>query len=554
MFKMNMSKVFRYAILLLLTGLNAAFADTPKAMHTEILGPFTGDQAPLHPDNLAPRRIRYYGTDLGFTYEHKGQLKILFGDTMATEEGEKIEASSGDRLDDSFGSIDLSAWPDPGRIRPGNLPLIKLGQNPGTDEMSAIDPGHAMEGFKTPVGGFSNGRDEYGIFYLGKPQGCSADQDCSNGLSCDQGLGYVGVPFSIDEGPTFGCVDGSSPACHPDTVITELGAAVANSGFCIDKGSSIWSPGDFGRVNAIGVKLLVGLRDKQKPKLYGHTREWLTNRFLNVAVRTVNQFDPARGGDFKQQDFRPASGAGKDQRVFLWGRPAFIGVKKKGRTAGLYFAYVDMPAGKDYQWKPHYYTGNNQDGLAQFSLEETKAVAIDLDSSREGNQPEEQHDIVDQVSIAWVERLQKWVMFYGGGFTRLPYLPSLPICGILELFTGPDCVHVQIGNGAFRMRTADNPWGPWSPPQDLIAGGDPKIPGSGQYGPGGMLHHTACVGDDCAPHTSARDASKNEYGFFYSANIIEQWTRPAGDGVEIIWNASTWDPYRVILLRTRIDP
>jgi len=45
-----------------------------------------------------------------------------------------------------------------------------------------------------------------------------------------------------------------------------------------------------------------------------------------------------------------------------------------------------------------------------------------------------------------------------------------------------------------------------------------------------------------------------EYGWFYAANIIEQWTRPAGDGVDIIWNASTWDPYRVILLRTHIEP
>jgi hypothetical protein len=43
-----------------------------------------------------------------------------------------------------------------------------------------------------------------------------------------------------------------------------------------------------------------------------------------------------------------------------------------------------------------------------------------------------------------------------------------------------------------------------------------------------------------------------EVGFFYSANIIEEWIRPAGDGVDIIWNASTWDPYRVVLLRTHI--
>ena len=69
-----------------------------------------------------------------------------------------------------------------------------------------------------------------------------------------------------------------------------------------------------------------------------------------------------------------------------------------------------------------------------------------------------------------------------------------------------------------------------------------------------MLRHPACTVDGCAPHTKARDVNPNEYGFLYSANIIEQWIKPVGDGVDIIWNASTWDPYRVILLRTRIDP
>jgi hypothetical protein len=69
-----------------------------------------------------------------------------------------------------------------------------------------------------------------------------------------------------------------------------------------------------------------------------------------------------------------------------------------------------------------------------------------------------------------------------------------------------------------------------------------------------MLRHPSCKAESCAPHTAARDVNPDEYGFFYSANIIEQWTRPAGKGVDVIWNASTWDPYRVILLRTRIEP
>jgi hypothetical protein len=104
------------------------------------------------------------------------------------------------------------------------------------------------------------------------------------------------------------------------------------------------------------------------------------------------------------------------------------------------------------------------------------------------------------------------------------------------------------------MRTADQPWGPWSPPQVVIEGGDPNVAGSGQYGPGGVLHHPGCKEESCATHSQTPYYSPDEYGFFYSVNIIEQWTRAVDGGVDIYWNASTWDPYRVVLLRTRIEP
>ena len=51
----------------------------PTVGETQVLGPFTGHGAALHPENVSPHRIRYYGTDLGFTYEHDGQIQILFG-------------------------------------------------------------------------------------------------------------------------------------------------------------------------------------------------------------------------------------------------------------------------------------------------------------------------------------------------------------------------------------------------------------------------------------------------------------------------------------------
>jgi hypothetical protein len=110
-----------------------------------------------------------------------------------------------------------------------------------------------------------------------------------------------------------------------------------------------------------------------------------------------------------------------------------------------------------------------------------------------------------------------------------------------------------MGNGAVRMRIADDPWGPWSPPQDVIVGGVAAEGAREQFAPGGALRHPACTEASCAPHSDMFAYSKDEYGFFYSANIIEQWTRPTADGVDLLWNASTWDPYRVVLLRTHIS-
>ena len=519
--------------------------EPPAVVSTEFIGPFAGVGAELHPDNAAPHRIEYYGTDLGFTYEHRGKLQILFGDSWAIENYAPIEASTGSRFDDSFGSIALDEWPDPARIRSGSIPRIRLGQNAGTTEASAIDPGHVMDLGKTPMGGFSNGAREFGIFNIGKPRGCATDADCTNGLSCDTGLGYFGVPYSQQDNLTLGCREGA-PGCVADTMTDAAGAPLPGTGFCVDDSSVLRGPRVSNLLSPIGIRVLIGLRDAAEPKKYGETREWLTNKFMNVTVRTAERFDPARGA---RPDYSPAAGAGGSRRVLLWGRPGFVGVSANGRSLGLYFAYVDMPAGPGFEWKPMYYSGS-AGGKAQFSPNEADAVPADLDSTLEGVQPEESVDIVNQMSVAWVEPLGKWVMFYGGGLTTLPS-EALPDCGVLQLFSGAECKDVKVGNGAVRMRSADHPWGPWTPPQDVVAA-DPAGGAQGQFGPGGSLRHVDCKAAGCAPHSNIFVYHPDEYGFFYSANIIEQWIRPAGDGVDILWNASTWDPYRVVLFRTHV--
>lgn len=530
---------------------NKPAASIPTVGATMILGPLTGHDAPLHPDNISPHKLAYYGTDLGFSYEHGGQIHFLFGDTAATEKGGPIEASSKGLYDDSFGTIAVADWPDPSKITPSNLPLIRLGQNAGTTEMSAINLGRPMESFKTPVGGFSNGVDQYGLFYFSKLQGCSTDADCG-GSSCDTGLGFIGERPENDHGLTFSCMDGA-PGCNSETLAVAKGAAAAASGFCVDKTSSAWADTPVGRMSGVTVKNLVGVRSQEDPRVYTGIREWFTSKFANVAARTARGFDPARGAESANQDYRIADGTGGTQRVFLWGRPGFVGVKAKGRSLGLYFAYADMPSGADFTWKPRYYTGTDEKGVPRFSDNERDAAAVDLDSTQAGVQPVEEHDIVDHTTVSWVEPLGKWVMLYGGGLVDLP-TPALPTCGVLELFARNECKDVVMGNGAIRMRTADDPWGPWSPPQDVLVGGDPhESPPEQQFAAGGIMRHPDCTDAGCADSTDWDGVNPREYGFLYGVNIVEQWTRPAGEGVDIIWNLSTWDPYRVVLVRTRIN-
>jgi len=500
----------------------------PAPVKTEVLGPFAGFDAAVHPDNATPQRVGFYGTDLGWSYAHGGKIHFIFGDTIADEKGARI----GELHDDTFGTIDLADWPDPSRISRDKLPVLRIGQVDGTARAAVIDPGHPMEGLKTPVGAFSNGSREFGLFLTAKPQACRVDTDCDNGLSCDTAIGILGERPDKPEGLTLPC-DDSTRGCTVDPLFDAAGTAVAGSGLCSDRGSSIWADTPFGRAGAYGIRHLVGIRSETDPSIYADTRPWLTNKFTNVAVRAVTE--------------------GDSKRVYLWGRPGFIGLNAKGSTLGMYFAYVDMPAGPGYAWDIHYYTGTGEDGEPRFSRSEGDAVAVDLDSTVPGVQPQEVHDIVQHMSIVWVERLGKWVMFYGGGISKFPLPQLFPECGVLQVFVRTDCTSVSIGNGAIRMRSADHPWGPWSPPVDLIVGGDTDArPLTDQYAPGGVLHHPACAGPACqapSPHMQ-----KGDYGWLYGANIIEEWTTNAGAGVDVVWIASTWDPYRVILLRTRIDP
>ena len=127
-------------------------AAAPMVESTTYLGPFAGEGAALHPDNVKPQPIAFYGTDLGFTYQHGEQLQILFGDSWATERYAPIEASTGSRFDDGFGTIDVRKGFDPASITPTSHSSDQARAEPGHDR-DVGDRSRARDGSRQDTDG-----------------------------------------------------------------------------------------------------------------------------------------------------------------------------------------------------------------------------------------------------------------------------------------------------------------------------------------------------------------------------------------------------------------
>jgi hypothetical protein len=64
---------------------------------------------------------------------------------------------------------------------------------------------------------------------------------------------------------------------------------------------------------------------------------------------------------------------------------------------------------------------------------------------------------------------------------------------------------------------------------------------------------TKCLGGEVV-HAVQDQLSGNPIGRLYGVNVIDEWTEDLGDGeAEIYWNASTWNPYQVVLIKTRLS-
>jgi hypothetical protein len=538
-----------------MTGASAAHAaapKTPRIVRTDTLAPLAGR---LYTPAKGQSSLAFYGTDLGLTFEHQGKIRILFGDTFTTATNDPFPN------DDAQGTIPfglcpggdlVDAWvaahpPASGGLswQRGGPPVVFATDPTTANTLSFIhvfENGTSLEmgPLKTPVAAFSDGHDNaFGLFYRVTSDECQASTSgaptCDAGLVCDPGIGNCG-PLPVP------CVVAAAPGARGSCPLGLTCLPTAN-GACRDTTSSIDDGGDEGRVRSVAQRMEIGVADPSRPEYYTGV-PWNVNKFVNPVARTVRHLD-LTNRDCHEADYRAADGTDPShQKVLVWGRPAFAGVQAEVREADVYLLYADMPSldttGAPI-WNPHYFTGVSKKGVPVFSSNQRDAVPLDLSGGN--GDPSEPIDIVNQLTVSWVAPIQKWVMLYGGDLEPL----------IIPVF---DPGAQPIPGGGIQIRFADNPWGPWTPPQTLLAAGDPTNPvgpPTTQYGPGGILFDPLCTSSDCVTGDLPPLPGGFDIGRLYAPNIVDCWTEDRGHNqADIYWNVATWDPYEVVLMKTRL--
>ncbi len=509
----------------------------PKVSKPEVLGMLVGPQR-----KAAPEGVEFYGTDMGLTVEHQGELYILFGDTWADSQTVCDPAPPND---DTIGILPRS-W-----TGTGQLPQVRFltdAEQPQTLSRTSVyrDQVDLPLGFgRAPVAAFSDGERSFAVIQRLEPTPCdapwaNAGETCPtlDQFSCTEPLGTC----QPDAFPlTYICDPNQPDSCLPDqTCVPQK--------LCVDPTGSQYQDGSFEARNySIAHALEISAARSDSPSTYDSLFTWTTNKFAMPAVRTVEHFSGKKSGS----DYRPGHGT-----LLYWGRPNFLA--EHGREAHLYLMSHDLPFGVDAQGKlefaPKYFSGVDPvTGEPVWSPLQSRAKAIALDGQVDGS-PHEVMQMVGMYGVSWLGApINKWVMLYSG---------DLPDWFMLN----PEATRASRAPGAVHLRFADHPWGPFSPPVPHLVPGSPLRNGD-PYGPGGFLHHPQCVdsGDQaCAPSDPRRPPDSalpgcprtiDDPGRLYQANIIDNYTQPNADGgLDVYWNISTWNPYGVQLVKTSFYP
>jgi len=475
-------------------------------------------------------------------------------------------------------------------------------------------PALDLSGLRTPTAAFSDGDKLFGLFLRFDPVLCSASSECPDGMQCSSDRGYRGLPLgecgrlleTAPDAPPDYCRDSADCLPGSECAPAKRGVCMATAPFEVDtprgRVSPPWYRDDPKRALASIVYVAAAIWP-DRPADYATIAQFPTNRFLNATARTVAYFDPKHP---EKNDYRPGY-----HTLLIWGRNSFV--ESGGVQALPFLLYVPLEElrgePEKVEWRPRFFAGYDDDGNPAWSEREsdakpiygTKAHLVDAKSDAlEWSEPE--FDQVAQMSVSWVEPLSRWVMLYGG---------DLPAFMVLDpkTFKTREPVNLQWAAGAIHLRDAPHPWGaarvapkePWLARDDADAMGwssaKPVLTrelaaqylACGEAGPDGLpgcedrsdpfrevrlvaeLASNAAragFGDllgSCLFGELARSLqdtlSGNPIGRLYAPNILDEWTEDVTDpaarargerSAEVYWNVSTWNPYQVVLIKTKL--
>lgn len=576
-----------------------------------------------------------WGTDLGFSAraQNDPELTLLFGDTWATPvNGCQYPPAPNNDL---VGTMPVKR---PSQFSPGapasrsqaraqTCDFLKYSLDKPDDATSwrrarlfasitasRDDATVDMSGLRTPTAAFSDGEKLFALFLRFDPALCKTQSDCPTGMQCSSDPEYRGLPVGAcgrivkplpDASPDY-CRDSDDCLPFADCNPIQHGLCMAREPFEIDtprgRIAPAWYRDDPKRAIARVVHVAAAIWP-DRPADYATVARFTTNRFLNVAARTVAYFDPQHP---EKNDYRPGY-----HTLLLWGRNSFV--ESEGVQTLPFLLYVPLEdlrvAPEKVVWRPRFFAGYGSDGNPAWSERESDAKPIYGSEARLANShdgqidwSEPEFDLVAQMSLSWVAPLSRWVMLYGGD------LPAFMVAAP-KTFKTRDAVNLQWASGAIHMRVAEHPWGAASvAPSELGTARDASA-GSGwssakpiltrelaapylacgEEGPEGL---PGCVEErdafrsltligalassatregfgevvgNCLFGEAARATqdtmSGNMIGRLYAPNIVDEWTEDVTDAgarargersAEIYWNVSTWNPYQVVLLKTRL--
>jgi len=439
--------------------------------------------------------VRTYGTDLGWTYERDGAVTILFGDSW-----QRIDICPLQINDDCLGTLEIPADDWPGYTARASIPDSQCPEityaldDAGTSFASIVltrwdGVAVPLGPLNTPITGFYDGQREWAIFLVAGGQTCS-EAEAASAAPC----------------PTVLSAQAADLVC----------GAVGPRSICLDPTST--KEGD-GRQ-----AYYLHIAERMGPAAYVSRAMFLTNKYLNLTARAVRDFDPDA---VRRRDYEPGTGA-----LLMWGRPGFDELQFDGE-APPYFMYHPLPfevVGDRIAFAPRYFRGYSDDRPA-YSANQADAVPLYTG----------EFEPVNHAAVSYVSALSRWLMIYGGSVVD---------------FVNPD--DTAGGSmpvpGAMYARFAPDPWGPWTEAevilteeqvaQDMVCGTRAPV---GCLPPPDPLIRPSCI--------EAVDPLGG--GALYGVNIIDQMTRRIrGTGrptADVFWNLSTWHPYAVVLVKTRIE-